>query len=143
MIRLVEMTDAHARKIDLQPEQADLSIEERMALATAQASYGPAWAALAGTDVIAVGGMCVSWPTRAICWSGLSRHAGPHMLSLTRAVRALIDAQPFARVEMFVDARSAAAQRWASLLGFRNETPVPMRAFLPDGGAAYLYARTR
>ena len=143
MIHVVDMLGAHVAALELQDEQNPLTLSERMELAAAPAGYGPAWSAMAGDQVIAVGGMCVSWPTRAICWSGLSRHAGPHMLALTRAVRALMDAQPFTRIEMFVDARSAAAQRWAQLLGFTNETPQPMRAFLPDGGAAYLYARTR
>lgn len=141
-LQLVDMIEEHVRALDAQIEQSDLSIEERISVAMAQAGYGPSWAAVDGERVLAVGGLCITWPTRAVCWAGLARDLGAQMVPLTRAVRRLMDAQPFTRFEMYVDARSSNAQRWARMLGFRNETPEPMRAFLPDGSAAYLYART-
>lgn len=143
MIRIVSLTDDHIQALDLQDEQRRFAPDEMMAIAQAQAGYGPSWAAVDGDYVLAIGGMCVCWPTRAVCWAGLSRHVGRRMVALTRVVRALMDAQPFTRLEMYVAAESANGCRWARLLGFTNETPTPMRAFLPDGSAAYLYARTR
>lgn len=143
MIELVPMTDAHVRDYVPQPEEAHLTLDERMQIAMAQAGYGPSWAAVRSDgQVVAIGGICDSWAGRGICWAGLSAMAGASMLALTRAVRRTHDALGYRRLEMFVDARSDAAQRWARLLGFHNETPTPMRAFLPDGSAAYLYART-
>lgn len=144
MIHLVPMSQAHVSAIELQAEQAYLTPEDRMNVAAAQAGYGPCWAALADDGmVVAIGGMCDSWAGRAICWSGLSKHAGPHMLALTRAMRRMMDELPYHRLEMYVDAGSATAQRWAEMLGFHNETPTPMRSFLPDRRAAYLYGRVR
>lgn len=138
------MTEAHVAALEPQDEQADLTLEERMHVATSQAGYGPSWAALdeAG-QVLAIGGMCESWPGRAICWSGLSRHIGPRLLAVTRELRRVMDAQPYQRLETFADAGSEVAQRWARLLGFELETPTPMRRFLPDGRAAYLYGRVK
>lgn len=65
------------------------------------------------------------------------------MVALTRAVRRVLDAPGYKRLEMCVDAEHPAAIRWAELLGFERETPKPMRAFTPAGRAAYLYGRVR
>lgn len=133
------MTAAHVAALDVQDAQAN--VEDRMSLAMAQAGYGPSWAALAGDLVVAVGGICDSWPGRGIGWSGLSRHAGPHMVALTRAIRRLHESLDYRRIEMFVAVDHPEALRWARLLQFHNDTPTPMQGFLPDGGAAYLFAR--
>jgi hypothetical protein len=140
-MRLEPLTAAHVAALDPQDAQAHLSAEERLQVSLAQAAHGPSFAALAGELVVAVGGVYTVWPTRGIGWAGLSRHAGPHMLALTRAVRDWYEALGYLRVEMYAAADHPEAVRWARLLGFHNETPIPMRAFLPEGTDAYLFAR--
>jgi hypothetical protein len=44
---------------------------------------------------------------------------------------------------MYAEAGNPRAERWAVLLGFHLETPEPMRAFLPDGKDAMLYAKVK
>lgn len=142
MIDLVELTDDHVRRLEPQAAEAHITLDERMELALAQATYGPAWAVLHGERVLAIGGVCDTWAGRGIGWAGLSCHIGPHLLAVTRCIVALHDRLGYRRIEMFADARHPEAVRWARLLKFKNETPEPMAAFLPDGGPAYLFART-
>lgn len=104
---------------------------------------GLAWTALVGARPICCAGLTECWPGRAYAWALLSVDSSPHLLGLTREIRSRIDATPFDRIEMAVDADFIAGRRWAVLLGFKLETPEPMAKFLPSGRAAYLYARTR
>ena len=90
---------------------------------------------------MACAGLVEVWEGRAYAWAILSDNAGPYMLPLTREIRSKLAAAPFRRIEMAVDADFDAGARWAEMLGFRCETPAPMAAYLPNGRAAYLYAR--
>lgn len=103
---------------------------------------GQSWTALVAARPICCGGLVEMWPGRAYAWTVLSEDAAPHLLALTRGIRSLLDAAPFARVEMAVVADFKEGRRWAQLLGFVCETPSPMRNYFPDGRDAYLYART-
>lgn len=75
----------------------------------------------------------------AYSWAVLGEDAGPHMRSLTRAIRFQLDASPFARIEMWVDKGFAPARRWAELLGYQLRCD----GQLPDGRDAWIYARTK
>lgn len=105
--------------------------------------FGRAWTALDGDEPIACAGVVEVWEGRAYAWALLSEHAPPHLLTLTRVIRSRLAALPYRRVEMAVDAGFDAGCRWARMLGFRLETPEPMRAYLPNGREAWLYARTQ
>lgn len=144
MIALHPLTVAHARALMPQPAQDDLSEDERLGLIEAHAAAGPC-AALVAPDgtVLCVGGVVLdpAWPHRGVVWSLVSAHAGPHMLNLTRAVRAWLDQVPVRRFELYVDAQFPQGARWARLLGFQLETPEPMRHFLPNGNGAYMFGR--
>lgn len=141
MIRLTPMQPEHIIAFEPQEDEAGLSMEDRIQVAEAQAGYGPTWSVLAGDAVIAVGGICDSWPGRGIAWCSLSRHTGAHLLELTRKIRAMHESLGYRRIEMFVEAGNPRAARWGALLLFKNETPAPMQNFLPDGRSAYLFAR--
>lgn len=143
MIELVPLTAEHVRALTPQAEQSFESIEDRVEFAMDYAAAGPAFAALSPAGVICVGGTAQVWPGRGIAWSLVSASAGPYMVALTRAVRRVLDAPGYRRLEMCVDAEHPAAARWAVLLGFELETPKPMRSFTPAGRAAYLYGRVR
>lgn len=105
--------------------------------------FGQAWAALAGDHPVCIGGLYEIWRGRAYAWALLGEDAGPHMVSLTRAIRSELDAAPFARIEMVVEKDFAAAQRWAVMLGYQLETPVALRCFLPSGRDAWIYSRIK
>lgn len=104
-------------------------------------AFGHAWTALDGEEPIACAGVVEVWQGRAYAWALLSEHAGRHMLALTREIRSRLSRLPFRRVEMAVDAGFDAGARWALMLGFRLETPEPMRGYLPHGRSAFLFAR--
>jgi hypothetical protein len=139
------LTEADVRAIEPQAAQ-DLPTEARVALVMAQAQAGPCAAVVAddGT-VLLLGGVITdeNWPGRGVGWTVLSRHAGPHMRQLTRIVATWLDGLGFPRLEMYVDAQFPQGCRWARLLGFALETPLPMRRFLPNGNGAYLFGRVR
>lgn len=142
---IAPITEADVRAIEPQPSQ-DLPTEARVTLVMAQAQAGPCGAVLSDAgQVLMLGGVITDegWPHRAIGWTILSRHAGPHMRPLTRTVADWLDGLGFPRLEMYVDAQFPQGSRWARLLGFALETPLPMRHFLPNGNGAYLFGRVR
>jgi len=128
----------HLRMIRVQPSQ----IAEYAHADALDSPTGLAWTAFADGEPLACAGLVEVWEGRAYAWAILSVDAGRYMLALTRGIRSRLAAAPFRRIEMAVDAGFAAGARWAQLLGFRCETPEPMTAYLPNGRAAYLYART-
>jgi hypothetical protein len=106
-----------------------------------EALVGRAWTVMVDQRPICCAGVVEMWAGRGYLWALLAQDAGPHMLRLTRAIRARLDGLGFKRLEMAVAAGFSASARWARLLGFECETPVPMRAYAPDGTDCYLYAR--
>lgn len=136
-MNIVPLEPSHLQAIRVQPAQA-----AEYAHADALASpTGMGWTALVDGEPVACAGLVEVWEGRAYAWAILSDNAGPYMLPLTREIRSKLDAAPFRRIEMAVDADFDAGARWAEMLGFRCETPAPMAAYLPNGRAAYLYAR--
>ena len=128
-VHLARMRAQHAQRIELEHAEA-LTMP-----------YGQSWTALDGEEPIACAGVVEVWEGRAYAWALLSEYAGPHMLTLTRVIRSRLASLPYRRVEMAVDAGFNAGCRWALMLGFRLETPEPMRAYLPNSRPAYLFAR--
>lgn len=101
-----------------------------------------AYTALEGDEVLACGGIIDVWPGRGLGWMFLSQNAGRRMLSITRAVKRAIEAYPLRRIEITVDDGFENGHQWARMLGFRLETPEPMKGYMPDGRAAFQYALT-
>lgn len=133
---------SHAEALKLQPAQAHaygyLSPEYMAAL------EGPyCWTAKDGELILGCGGAWELWGGRALAWSLLSGEAGSHMLSVHKAVYRFLNGLPMRRIETYVDADFKAGHRWAEMLGFKLETPEGMKGFLPDGKAAFMYARVR
>jgi len=92
---------------------------------------------------VGAGGLRPIWHGRAAAWALLSRNAGPAMLAITRKLSFVLATMPANRIEMTVRANFLPGCRLAAFLGFRLETPVPMRFFFPDGEDAFLFARVR
>lgn len=90
--------------------------------------------------VLGCAGVQELWPGRDLAWAYLSKHAGPYMKGITRAVRDFLDIRAARRTEMAVDYEFKAGHRWAKMLGFRLEIE-RMDGYLPNGGAATQYVR--
>jgi hypothetical protein len=101
------------------------------------------WTTRIDDRVLLVGGLVPLWTDRAMLWSYVSKEAGEHFILLTAGVRRFIEASTYKRIEMYVDMEFRQGHRWAKVLGFKNETPVGMKAFFPNGHDAALYSRTR
>lgn len=74
-------------------------------------------------------------------WLFMSAAAGARMRWITRVVRTYLDRQMSRcrRVECMVRADWPAATRWARMLGFADEGPMPCAAW--DGGDMHRFAR--
>ena len=129
------MTEEDTDSIVLQDEQADVVVREALE------QPGELWSFLQDDRVIALGGAIPLTPGRAWVWALVAADAGPDMLALTRFLKIFIDELGYRRTEMYVSSAFGPGNRWAELLGFKKETPVPMPGFFPNGQAAYLYAR--
>lgn len=89
---------------------------------------------------IGAAGVLPIWPHRAVAWMLLSDSAHRYMLPLTRKVRRVLSALPYARIELTVAAEFEAGHQFARLLGATLETPQPMRMFGINGRDEMQYA---
>ena len=134
-VSIIPFSPEHISRMDLTDEQRAVE-SQKDAL-----GYGDAWTVTVDGHPVACGGVMPIWDGRGYAWALMGRDSGPYMLHITRAVKRGLLIAPFRRVEMAVDATFAAGCRWAQLLGFVRETPEPLRAYLPNGRDAWLYAR--
>lgn len=100
-----------------------------------------AWTMRIHGRVVGCAGIIPIWPGRFQAWAYIAEDIGPAgMVALTRAVRRFLALQ-HGRIEAHVVTGFKQGERWAKLLGFKRETPKPMRSFMPDGSSANLFAR--
>jgi hypothetical protein len=144
MIEIVKFRSAHLQWLELQEAQAYLSAD----IAKPENGFlveqaGQAFTAMDGGQVLACAGVVEVWAGRAVAWAFLSKNAGRHMMAIHRAVAGYLLASKVKRIEAWVDEGFEPGMRWLEMLGFRQETPEPMRAFRPDGGSCFLFARVK
>lgn len=102
------------------------------------------WSGVIDDVVVGSAGLYEIWPGRHYAWALLSDQLNPHQfVRLTRCVRRALDLLPDARVEAVVQSDFEMGHRWMRALGFKRETPFPMRRYFPHGGDAILYARVK
>lgn len=135
--KIIPFEPTHIQQLDVQDAQRLTDDDQARALA---APFGLAWTGAVDGVPVACAGLVEVWPGRAYAWALLARNAGPWMVAITRGVRRALKAAPFDRIEMAVDSGFLAGQRWALMLGFELETPLPARRYLPGWRDAYLYA---
>ena len=100
---------------------------------------GTSWTAVVDGEPIGCGGTIQQWPGRHIAWAYLGEASGPHMLSITRAVRRHLNSVS-GRIEVTVRCDFEAGHRWAELLGFHIETPI-LERYGPEGEPHTSYVR--
>lgn len=81
------------------------------------------WTLVWGADPVACGGTTEVWAGRHLAWMLISKSAAPHMLAITRHVKACLE-RVQGRVELTVRQDFQAGHRWATMLGFAVETPL-------------------
>lgn len=94
-----------------------------------------------GYKALGAAGLWPAEPHRAVAWCVLSAECRPHMARFTRHIRFFLANCGFKRVEMVAAGDFAAANRWATMLGFKCETPNGMQGYFPNGKSGVLYAR--
>ena len=143
MISVTPMTAEDAMRIRpiQQPQAPVLEAGDRVAQLMHKSLGEDVWSFRKEGRLLAIGGLGFPSEGRMIAWILLDEECGKWLLPLTRFLRVFIDEYHSPRVEMHVCAGFGAGEKWARLLGFTNETPMPMRRFFPDGSDAYLYAR--
>lgn len=139
-MHIVPYARDHLLAIQLQPAQIDAA--GWITPEYAASLEGPStWTVMDQGRPVFCGGAWNLWPGRTVVWAILSESAGRIMPRLTRSTRRYLDLLPERRVECYVDAGFEQGERWARLLGFTHEAK--LRAFLPNGNDAHLYARVR
>jgi len=87
---------------------------------------GTAMTVLRGDRVLAFGGLATIWPGRACAWCFLSADIPiAAWVPATRLARAVLDASGIARIEADIRDDFPPAARWARMLGFCDEGPMP------------------
>ena len=103
--------------------------------------HGFAWTGEVDGEIIVVGGLEPVWNDRAIAFAFMFANAGPHFLTIHRAVKSFLDQAPFRRIEATIDVGFKAGARWMKMLGFELEGL--MKAYRPDGADMLLYAKVK
>lgn len=136
---VVELEEHHLLALDLQPRQAALGVQLGDPRHRADLLQFEGYAGIQEGRVVCTAGAIPESPGRALVWALLAGRLP--MVAVHRAVLRWIEAQDIRRMETWVQVGHRAGERWAEMLGFEREGC--MRAFLPDGADAWLYARVR
>ncbi len=133
----------HLNGLDVQGHQISATEMVQEGEAEWLAKAGPAYTVRRPDgSMVAALGIVHLWDGRGMGWALLGADIRDVMLPLTRAVSAWLRLQnPYRRTEAFIDPTFPQGVRWAELLGFVRETPLPMPRFYPNGNSAYMYAR--
>lgn len=140
-IDIVPFKVEHARQIHLQSKQAEVVDSLQLGDTVYMEASGYAFTALEGDTVLACAGIIKLWEGRGHAWALLSGDLGSKFLRVHRAVKRAIELSGYRRIEMDVDASHAEALKWATMLGFYNETPNGMRGYVADGRLLYKFVR--
>lgn len=143
MLHVVPYRPAHVLALRIQPAQA--SIAQYLTDDVLDGMRGPhSFTFMDGDESLACVGVTKIWDNRAFLWSIISADIGPRrFLAASLHARRFLDVVPFRRIEAAVEMGFAEGHRWARLMGFKNETPQGMEAFLMDGTDCALYARVK
>lgn len=141
-MNIVAFEPHHLGRLLLQPSQAIMQpVLSDPGYGPSLAQAGPAYAAVDGDTVVACAGLIHQWPGRAVAWALIAAEAGPHMVSIHKAVRRAMDIFEARRIETAVATNFEQGHRWVKMLGFEREGT--MRAYTPDGRDCDLYAMIR
>ena len=107
------------------------------------ASSSQAFTGFVDDKVMAIAGTLQLWTGRLHLWAFLAIDSGPHMRSITRAVKKHLDGLRCVRLEAEVSEGFKAGHQWMRMLGFKLETPNGMDDFFPGNVRGYLYSKVQ
>jgi len=141
MIEIVQLQPLHLLEIQMQAAQAGelQSGADLLAHGVRLCQRGMAFTVLREGRPVAAGGLVEVQSHYATAWALVGSDAGPAMTAMTRAVRRVIAARAYERVDLTVRADFEAGQRWAWLLGF--EKVATLRKWGPDRSDYTLYEK--
>jgi hypothetical protein len=135
-IRAFHPADVDIMGLPQSAQEAEINAVDWRAMAFANAASGPAWAVVAGDEVLAIGGLQIPWPGRARAWSLISRDADikrwPFLVLSARRMLRQARWLGIKRIEAVIRTGWAPGERLARLLDFEEETNMPYWG--PDGG---------
>lgn len=140
-MHLIPFEPAHLRFLVLQDAQSWMSPMLDKDYGEYLSKAGQCFTFQHQEKVLGCAGLVNMWENRAQAWSLLSKDAGQHFVGIFRAMLSFLNLQDIRRIEATVDAGFEQGHRMMRMLGFKIETPEPMRAYLPDGRDCHLYAR--
>lgn len=143
---MLETRAFRLQDVDRLPSQgqqaAEVAVVSRETLAAA-ARRGPAWTVVSDGDVVAVGGISVIYPGRALCWALVSGQAtqGQRVAAARAALKMVRQARwlGVVRLEATVRADWPQAAGFLAGLGFQREGV--LRRYGPDGADHEMWAR--
>jgi hypothetical protein len=138
-VQVVPFKADHLERVQLLDVHAGFAVS---ADAAAALEALPSFTGLDGSRVLGCAGLIPLWPGRAQAWAYLDRGCGGSFVAIHREVSRFFDVCEYKRLEIIVRSDFPEAHRWARLLGFECEAPL-MRAYLPCGSDAALYARVK
>lgn len=92
-------------------------------------------------NVVGCAGFYPLGVNRIHAWALFSKKTRKHMTGITRAAQNMIYNIEKPRIETNIRSDFLQAIKFIELLGFKRETPLPMKSFGDDGMDYYLYAR--
>ena len=134
-MNIVPCEPQHIRSIDLQPRQQFVTGLARMPNKAEEiVKAGPCFTGLVDDRVIACLGIIQEGErTRDLCWTMLSKDAGPYLVTITRAAIRFMDSWP-APLFAYGEAEWVESMRWHRLLGFTVVGKlIDAQRWLPDG----------
>ena len=142
MIEIVKFKAEHIQMLREQDATAYLTAyitpEHEKQLETCTHAY----TGIVNGRVVTCAGVIEYWHDRGEAWAIMDRTFGQDFLPIHRAVKRFLDLVPYRRIEAVVDYEFVNGHRWVKMLGFRVEAE-RMKAYLPRGRDATLYARIR
>lgn len=131
---VVPLTVEHAAALVPQPHQAsDAAWLRDPARVREWIAAGPAFAAVEGERVLAVGGVWDEGRGVGTAWCWLAAGLGAALIGVTWRARSFMRSCRFARLSMVTLDGFDAGTRWAQALGFDFEAPLRAQ-FPPDEG---------
>jgi hypothetical protein len=112
-------------------------------LGAVYAGNGPAVTIIRPSDgaILCIAGLIIYHHELATLWAFMTDDKGNDFVAITRALKVMIDHQPFARIDAYVHADYLAGRRWIKILGLEYEAR--LRGHAPDGGDHCVYFRLK
>ncbi len=137
----------HLAALQLLPEQAALQARiSEFSLGAHLVQGGFSYSGFVEGDdgelCVGCAGVLPQWPGRALAWAifgCIPKRCWPAVVARTRRVLDRARRRGFRRIEAHVDAEFAQAIRLAAILGFAEESTMPL--FTPDGRTSLMYVR--